>query len=349
MRLLVMIFALILPTSAQWLNITTAGVPRTEDGKPNLTAPTPKAPDGKPDLSGIWRFIPGTGATNIGDSFKPGEIQPWAVALHKERKENLGRDVFSVTCLPAGPLFSLAGAQDGVRIVQTPSLIAILYSEMAFRQIHLDGRKLPENPSPTWMGYSIGHWDGDTLVVETNGFNDRTWLDFEGHPHSEALRMTERFKRTDFGHMEIAVTFEDPKVYARPITIPTKAEIMVDTEMLEYVCNENEKDLPHLVGKASDDKIVEVSPEILSKYLGTYEATSTEIPLPDGKLTFEIVLKDGKKLVMDTPFGSMPLDAISETMFLSGGASMHFDEKDGVMAMILRIVEGDLRAVRIKK
>src|SRR5262249_9384985 len=154
----------------------------------------------------------------------------------------------------------------------------ILFEDLSYRRVFLDGRKLPIDPNPSFMGYSVGHWEGDTLVVESAGFNDRTWLDFGGHPHSEGLRVTERYRRLDIGHLDLKVTLEDAKVYARPWTIPIAVDLVTDTEMLEYVCNENQKDYDHLVGKASDDKknAVKVPVSVLSKYTGTYEFHSPE-------------------------------------------------------------------------
>jgi len=128
------------------------------------------------------------------------------------------------------------------------------YEDLIYRQIFMDGRELPKDPSPSFMGYSVGRWDGDTLVVDSAGFNDRTWLDFGGHPHSESLKMTERIRRTNLGRLEVEVRLEDRTFYARPWTVPVRAELVADTEMIEYVCNENQKDVAHLVGKASDEK-----------------------------------------------------------------------------------------------
>ncbi len=124
----------------------------------------------------------------------------------------------------------------------------ILYEAIRnFREIFTDGRPLPADPNPTWMGYSVGHWDGDTLVVESSGFNDRTWIDTGGHPHSEALRVTERFLRRDFGHITLQTTIDDPKAYTKPWTVSYDLRLLPDTELLEYVCTENNKDMQHIV------------------------------------------------------------------------------------------------------
>jgi hypothetical protein len=162
----------------------------------------------------------------------------------------LDRDAPWARCLPAGlPLIETSGVT--YRIVQTPSLMAILYEETASvpRPIFLDGRELPKDPNPSWLGYSVGKWDGDTLVVDTIGFNDRTWLDIGGHPHSEALRITERFRRVDFGHLELSITIDDPKTFTKPFTVVKHPKLRADYDMLEYVCNENERDSGHMVGK----------------------------------------------------------------------------------------------------
>jgi len=237
--------ALIAPVKAQWLNYPTPGIPRTADGKPNLAAPTPRAADGKPDLTGVWNRISPKYDANITADLKPGDIQPWAQALVEKRKEDLGRDHMAAHCLPFGPEYSTA--QRYVKIVQTPTLIVMLDEDLTYRQVYLDGRPLESDPQPAWMGYSVGHWDGDTLVVDSAGFNDKTWLDTQGHPHSEALHTTERYRRTDFGHLEMETTIQDPKVYAKPFTVAISSLLAPDTELLEAVCGENNKDLEHLI------------------------------------------------------------------------------------------------------
>jgi hypothetical protein len=259
------------PLAAQWLTHPTPGIPRSVDGKPNLAAPAPRTPDGKPDLSGLWQRISPKYERNIAADLKPGEVQPWAEALVQQRMEDLGKDHMALQCLPWGPNYS--NSTRLAKIVQTPGLIVMLDEGLTYRQIFLDGRALEPNPNPSWMGYSVGHWEGDALVVESAGYNDRSWLDRDGHPHTEALRMTERYRRRDFGHMEIEVTLEDPTVYARPWTVALSARLAADTELLESVCNESNAGREHWVGKASDAKKSEVgvAPEILAKYAGTYE------------------------------------------------------------------------------
>src|SRR5439155_18753277 len=185
----------------------------------------------------------------------------WAQALTNQRAEDLGKDHMFVLCLPFGPGY--ATLAEMTRIVQIPSLIATLHNDLTYRQIFMDGRALEKDPNPTWMGYSVGRWEGDTLVVESNGYNDRTWL-LGGYPHTEALRMTERFRRIDFGHMDIAVTFDDPKAYNKAWTLRLGARLAADTEMMESVCNERpDNGQEHWIGKTSDAQktAVKVAPE----------------------------------------------------------------------------------------
>jgi hypothetical protein len=246
------------PAVAQWVNYPTKGIPRTADGKPNLSAPMPRTANGKPDLSGIWKpasdpTAPVGGVEGIQApqhlidltrGMKPEDVQmtPWAAAIYKERNDRYRVDNPLVRCLPAG-VPRLDSYTHPYKIVQTPDLIVILYESLTmFRQIFMDGRPFPEDPQPSWLGYSIGRWDGDVLVVETIGFNDRTWLDGSGHPHSEEMKLTERFKRTDFGHMTIEVTIEDAKAYRKPFKYTQAQDLLPDTELIEYVC-ENAKEV----------------------------------------------------------------------------------------------------------
>src|SRR5580765_2871552 len=254
---------------AQWLRQPTPGLPRTADGKPNLGAAAPRAADGHPDLTGLWQLGTEIGyAANITADLAAADIQPWAAALSRKRLEDFGKDDPEITgCMPGGPRHITRGGL--TKIIQTPVVIIFLFEDLAYRQIFLDGRQMPKDPNPTWMGYSIGRWDGDTLVVETSGFNDRTWLDFAGHPHSEALKMTERFHRRDFGHIDRQVTLEDPTVYAKPITLSGGGNLVADTDLIEYVC-ENEKDRAHLVGRTAQEKKVVVSRDVLATYVGVY-------------------------------------------------------------------------------
>jgi hypothetical protein len=341
--------ALSAAVSAQWLNQPTAGLPRKADGKPDLSAPAPRAPDGKPDLSGLWTKISPKYSRNIAADLKPDEVQPWARALLEERRENLGKDYMNVKCVPLGPGYVTAADSTGaemMKIVQTPALILILNPDLTYRQIHLDGRKLEDAPNPTWMGYSVGRWEGETLVVESFGFNDRTWLDHDGHPHTEALRMTERYRRRNFGNLDVEVTFSDPGTYARPWTVAVRAELAADTEMLEWVCNEGRSGLEHWVGKASDERKneVKVAPEVLSKYIGTYEeqqpywraaARVVRITVEDGRLVANM---DGR--------GDVALIATSATSFTGlYGLGVEFIQ-GGAGGLYVKHVSGNYRFAR---
>jgi hypothetical protein len=339
------LLAVTAPLAGQWLKYPTPGMPRTADGKPNLVAPAPKLTDGKPDLSGVWQ-IDGLGyAFNITGEPKMDNMLPWAQVLYKQRSETYGQESPDVNCLPAGPRTGLF-SQELLKIIHTPGLAAILYEEGPHRQIFVDGRPLPTDPNPTWMGYSVAHWDGDTFVVDSAGFNDRTWLDITGHPHSEALHVTERFTRKDFGHMRLDMTFEDPKTYLKPWTITMGMNFIPDTDLLEYVCNENEKDRPHMIGKPQDEKKEQVTipREILSNYVGSYRAG------PIGILRISL---DGDQLAFELPGGGgkMPAFAQSETNFfvpaLGSGIEFVKDTKGAVTRLMLRTVEGNNEAVRL--
>jgi hypothetical protein len=360
--MLAVVFAsFILPatTHGQWLNYKAPGIPRTADGKSDLAAPAPKMPDGKPDLSGIWRGNSGGYGVNVAPDLKAGEVRPWAQALYQQRKENLSKDYPGIRCLPGiGPEVSFGM----YKILQTPGVIGFLGDVGDFRQILTDGRPLPADPQPTWQGYSVGRWEGDTLVVETAGFNDRTWLDYEGHPHSTELRVTERYRRKDFGHMELKMTFDDPKAYARPWTISINAELAPDTEVLEYVCNENERDVQHIVVTEEDRKKnrikVTVAPEILAKYAGVYGLVDHDgRPLDrQGKVveqggkpaTFAISVAEDHLVIELFGAGKIPLLTESETTFSVVGQPVEFVKNDQgtVTHIVLHAVEGDMRAMR---
>ena len=204
---------------------------------------------GKPDLTGIWGTENSKYLANLAADLKPGElpIQPWAEALTRERMTGIhASEESNANCLPQG-VPRIDATPDPFKIVQEPDLVVILYEAFGqFRQVYLDGRALPRDPNPTWLGYSVGHWDGDTLVVETTGFNGKTWLDQAGHPTTDALRVTERFRRRDFGHLDIQVTIDDPKAYTRTWTVTEPMLLLPGADLIEFVCNENEKDLKHL-------------------------------------------------------------------------------------------------------
>jgi hypothetical protein len=238
------------PASAQWLKVPTQGIPRTADGKPDFNAPTPKMADGKPDISGLWEPAD-VMVGDIAKNLKPGSVpfRPWSEELYKHRRDTESKDDPTGWCVPGGvPRADLVPYP--FKIVNTPNMVIILYEAVqSYRQIFTDGRALPKDPNPAWMGYSIGHWEADAFVVETAGFNDNVWLDNFGHPATEQLRVTERFKRKDFGHMDVEITIDDPKAYTKPWNVTLPLRLLPDTELLEYICVENNKDLEHLVGK----------------------------------------------------------------------------------------------------
>jgi hypothetical protein len=240
-----------MPAAGQWLNYPTPGIPRTPDGKPNLSAPTPKTPDGKPDLSGIW--VANRGNLEYFEDLGAGGTEipmlPWAKALYKERMENLQKGHPSERCLTHG-VTDFDTHLTLRRVIQTPGIIAILFEAyFHYRQIFLDGRLLPKPTQPAYLGYSVGQWEGDTLVVDTGGLNDQGWLDMNGHPQTEATHVIERFRRRNFGHIDLEVTIDDPKAYTKPWTVTLPGwDFAPDQEMIESIC-ENEKDAAHLVGK----------------------------------------------------------------------------------------------------
>jgi hypothetical protein len=259
------IFTLVLATSvsahAQWLNYPTAGLPRMRDGKPNLLAPAPRTSDGKPDLSGIWQLeakCPPDGCPDyaaapefldFGARLAGGlPYQPWAAALVKQRAALFGKDDPVASCRPPGALRILTFPPPR-KFIQLPGLVVILSErDVTYRQLFADGRPLPEDPEPSWNGYSSGKWERDTFVVETRGFRDGIWLDRKGSPMTDAAKLTERFRRVNYGRLEIDVTVDDPKAYTKPWSVKLNQVIVLNTELLDYFCLDNEKDAKHMVG-----------------------------------------------------------------------------------------------------
>jgi hypothetical protein len=250
------------PGFGQWVHYPTADVPRKTDGTPNLNAPAPRHPDGKPDFSGIWHTAvinkcdPATGrfcsleiggsplALNIGQGLRGGlPYQPWAAELVKQR---FSKDDPHVRCLPDNPPRTW-GMPHLTKAVHTPRLLILLYEVNAmYRQIFIDGRPQPDDPNPSWNGYSTAAWEGDTLVVRTTGFRDDLWIDMNGAPMTSAATMTERLRRPTYGTLEVEITIDDPKVYTRPWTVSMSQEIMLDTELIDEFCLENEKSWQHM-------------------------------------------------------------------------------------------------------
>ena len=340
------LFSACASADAQWLELTTPNVPRTADGKLDTDAPAPRV-SGKPDLSGLWRYETDAYTGDATLDLKAEDIQPAVRELSRQRREDLGKDdPATFRCLPAGPRH-LYAPQNWVRIVQTPTVIVMLYEDLTSRQIFLDGRSLPTNPNPSFMGYSIGRWDRDTLIVESVGFNDSSWLDFSGHAHTEALKTTERITRRSFGRLDIDVRIDDRALNGRPFTVPVRADLVIDTEMLEYVCNENQKDVVHLVGKASDQRVdpAKVAPAILARYVGTYSLTGEA----RDRVAFHVTLS-GDTLFMDVGGkDKLEMTPLSEKTFLVMGLRVDFVEDKGrTDHMIVHIVEGDMKATKEK-
>ena len=245
----VLIAAASMPALGQWHGYPTPGVPRLADGTPNLSAPPPKTADGKPDLSGIW--LASRAVFDLAQAVRKGEQVPFTPegrAIFAERRKSNSKDDPGARCLPTGlPVRALL--RTPFKILQTPSVTAILYeSRTTFRQILTDGRPLPEVDWPAWNGFSVGRWEGDTFVVQTAGFNGKPWLDQAGYPASDALRITERFRRRDFGHMDMEMIIDDSRMYSQPWSIFSEFTLQVDTELLEFICEENERDSGRLVG-----------------------------------------------------------------------------------------------------
>ena len=219
--------------------------------QPKLSGPAPRTANGKPDLSGVWQADDQTYFFDLAAGLKEDDVPilPWARALQQQREANEHGDDPLARCLPHGvPRINTNGIFP-FKIVQTPQLVVVLYEQLnLFRQVFMDGRQLESDPNPTWLGYSTGRWDGDTLVVDTRGFNDKTWLDTRlGRPASDALHVVERFRRTTYGELEIVATIDDPKAYAKPwTTTPQHNKLQTDTDIMEFICNENEKDRPHM-------------------------------------------------------------------------------------------------------
>ena len=322
---------------AQWLDFRTPGIPRTADGKPNLTAPAPRTPDGKPDLSGMWQPELNPYRFDVIQELKDeGIFRPEAEALFLKRVVDFRRDDPVTNCLPGGPSDILGSMY---RIMQSATMVAVLYEGGMgrFRQIYMDGRNLPKDPNPTWLGYSVGHWDGDTLVVESAGFNDRSWLDRAGHPHSEKLRVRERFRRVDFGHMHFQITYEDPAVLTMPLTFSLTVNYAADTDMLESVCNESDRNKIHMISTAN--KGVQLSPAVLAKYIGRYEYREGSAAVRAFMGIRQSVTLINGLLYLN----ALPLVPQSETVFESTGAYAAFDldAKGNATRLVLGQTEGE--------
>jgi len=267
--------------AAQWLKYPTAGVPRKADGKVNMSAPSPRMADGKPDFSGIWTTAEPNSRraglsspqqtsgprevqspdneespsdatasrqmANIGIDLPGGlPYQPWLVPIVKERTDNLAKDDPHIKCLPDN-FIRAYGLPHLLKFVHTPNLLVVLNEMNAgYRQVFTDARPLPQDPTPSWQGYSSGKWSGDTLVIDTNGLRDDTWIDWIGSVVTQAGKVREQIRRPDFGHLEIQITVDDPKAYTKPWTVTLRERIVVDVELIDEICAENEQSLKHM-------------------------------------------------------------------------------------------------------
>ena len=299
-----------IPAGAQWLDRPTPGIPRT--------------PDGKPDLPGGWN------GTVPALRLDPANAQPWVNDLARQRQHDYYRARPSYQCLPSGPEAErFAGWK---RLLQTPTALAILNDDLTYRVIFMDGRELETNPAPSWMGYSVGRWDGDTLIVDSVGFHDKTWLSQRGLPHSEALRVRERYRRPDVGHLQVEVTFTDPATYAKPWGFTANMALAADTDMLESVC---ERSSERWAGSLSDaaNRAVSVAPDVLARYVGVYSGLyqgntrTVEVSLSGGQLIAKFVGAAG------VDGGEMrPLVPQSQTLFEGLGLFYQFIVDDTGMA-----------------
>jgi hypothetical protein len=338
MRLLLAALVLLVgtvPADGQWLDWKTPGIPRTPDGKPNFTAPAPRAPDGKPDLSGVWN------GPTIAARPDPANLQPSLVKLAAERQQEYYKTRPYYQCRPSGPEVERFGGWK--RILQTPSSIAILNDDLTYRVIFMDGRQLETNAAPSWMGYSVGRWDGDTLVVESNGFNDKTWASRYGVSHTEALRTTERYRRHDFGHLDIEVTYTDPGAFDKPWGFTTTTQLAADTEMIEQVC-----ELTSDQWSNATQGVIAVPPDVLARYVGVYsgiyggQKRTMEVTLSDGQLMAKIVggadVEGGLGAVGLDPDAARPLLPRSPTLFEGAGLGYEFIvDANGVATDVVEI------------
>jgi hypothetical protein len=332
-RIAVCLLLLSTTVDAQWLNHPTPNIARTADGKPDLSAAPPRGADGRPDFSGVWRRLGPGLQIPVPDH----ALTQRSKELMRQREETYFKDRPSFQCQPTGVEIGPWWR----RVIQTPSLIAFAYDTLHYRLIFMDGRRLEADPERTWMGYSVGRWDGDTLVVDSFGFNDRTWLDARGLPHTEALRTTERYRRPSVGLLQVELTVTDPDAFDRSWTVTYEMALEPDTEMIEAVC----EDRTHWVGRLSDAErgAVIVAPLTLAKYVGVYSG-----PLGRILRTVRVEL-EGDTLYLNGLVGErVRLIPHSETSFAgTDGYSIDFDpDGDPATFMVERHVSGDYRFSR---
>ena len=329
-----------MPAGAQWLDRRTPGIPRTADGKPNLTAPAPRTPDGKTDFSGVWN---GPVPELLLDA---ANAKPWANDVVRQRQSEYWKTRPSYQCLPSGPEADRSAGWK--RILQTPTMIAILNDDLTYRVIHMDGRQLEKNPAPSWQGYSVGHYEGDVLVVESNGYNDKTWLSRYGQPHTEALRVTERLQRKDLGHLHVEVTFTDPEAYVKPWSFTSDMTLAADTDMIEAVCEQTSDRWDGTVSDATSSGII-VPPDVMAKYVGVYNGMYLT-----NKRTIEVLLSDGHLVAKITGAAGVdggemrPLIPRSQTVFEGVGIGYRFivNDKGEATAVEEIHISGDSRFQR---
>ncbi len=335
-RLTLLILCIAATANAQWLDRKTPGIPRTADGKPNLKAPAPRTVDGKPDLSGVWN------GPNVVARPDPANLKPEVLERAKQYQQEYFKTRPLYTCLPSGPEAERFGGWK--RVIQTPTEIAILNEDLTYRVIFMDGRQLEKNMAGSFMGYSVGRWEGDTLVVDSAGFNDKTWTSRYGITHSESLRTTERYRRTDFGHMQVEVTYTDPESYVKPWGFKTELELGADTEMLEEVCERSSEHWKTL----SDTTPVTVPHDVLARYVGTYSGIYggrkriINVTLNGDQLMAKIVgaadIEGGLGTAGLNPDDPQPLLARSDTLFEAFGLGFQFVVNDkGVVTDLVEI------------
>ncbi len=313
------------PLAAQWITLPTPQIPRTADGEADLSAPAPRLADGRPDFTGLYRL-----SRSRSDLSDPANLQGWVRTLRDERARRFFADNPRFHCLPEGPanLMGRGNSYGLRRIVHHPNLMVQLFNDGSYREIFIDGRELEENPLPTWMGYAVGHWEGDTLVVESNGYNNKTRVS-TGISHTDQLRMTERYTRSDFGHVQIEVTYVDPGAFVKPLTASLEWRFAVDEVMLETVCAEaygGERSTWTSDFQEVGESTVQVAPEILEKYVGTYQGIYL-----GSMSSMEVTLEAGG-LFLTKGTSRRPMLPQSETAFVVGGFGYVFTVGDDGMA-----------------
>jgi hypothetical protein len=338
----------VMPADAQWLDRSWPGIPRTAEGKPNLTAPAPRGPDGKPDLTGVWDARPVVARPD------PANLQPWVLERARQHQQEYYKERPYYQCRPSGPEAERFGGWK--RILQTPTTLAILNDDLTYRVIHMDGRELEANAAPSWTGYSVGRWDGDTLVVDSNGFNDKTWVSRYGVSHSETLRTTERYRRLDFGHLHVEVIFTDPGAFAKPWSFKADMALAADTEMLEQICEHSSANWAGTLSDAAS-RAVSVPPEVLARYVGAYtgiyggKTRAYEVWLSGGQLTAKIVgepVEGGLGAVGLDEDAARPLVPLSQTVFEGLGLGYEFivDDKGVATALVVTHISGPYKYSR---